>query len=370
MTDDFVQEVFNNYYLDFASLKKAYYAETDLLAAILASDGFQKCLMRFKDGRLDYKSAIKNIEKISRGTRIITATKYVQNDLLSTALHMAHLSACAELFNGHSFLEKNLTKKMLRLLVNQHLEQYRNFSLKELNSLFFKFHTLDAVRTMQVLRRLGLVNIKTKDIRLLGLGVGSGIKELRSLHKIASMKVNKVGNDNCLTFHSIVELYHDVIIFESDPQIRESFKQMAIHPENRLVAINGDSIAGVESLDELLAERNLLPRNFISLLRIDHRMLPDVKRFLRAMLLQVERDADLVITIGQGHTLEQFQARMKKIREIFDILSEVGMKPVLIKLHTDKKLKGGVFQQVFGTREITTFQILHCKLSPELAGEI
>jgi len=371
---EFIEEVFAASDLGFCDLEAAYQAEMDVLASLVEMGKLQKWLPRFNNypgwlqSLTDKGSPLKKIEKFSSGSRVINA--YMQDNWLRNGLYMANVAVSCELLNGYKILISDLNQQKLRLLINKHLEQYRTATQSQLNEAFIKFHAIDAVRTMQILRCLRLVTVNTCDIRLLGLGVGNGYKDMVSLHMVPSIEVHQTPIGKALMFQSARSLYHDAVLFESDPQHREYFKDLTKNGVPPTLAISGDSIVGTELLGDSLAKRNMQRRNFVSLQRIDHRMLPDVKRFLRAVLQQVEDGSDLVITMGSGHNAEQFQGRQDKIQEIFKTLSDAGMKPVLIKLHTGKKLAGDEYHHTFGIRQVTTYEILHCKLSPQLADRI
>ncbi len=55
-------------------------------------------------------------------------------------------------------------------------------ALSVLINVSHKFHVMDALRAIQILKCLGLERIKTTEIEFLGLGAAGGEKELRSLH--------------------------------------------------------------------------------------------------------------------------------------------------------------------------------------------
>ena len=68
-------------------------------------------------------------------------------------------------------------------------------------------------------------------------------------------------------------------------------------------------------------------------LRIDHRMIPDSKNFLRLIGSVIDSTADLIMTIGAGNNLVEFEGRLRCFDEMFTSLVELGLKPVRILMH-------------------------------------
>jgi len=369
-----VEEVFPSAHYDFQTLVAAYQTEMDGLGFLAETDKLRLWLPRFADysGYLSSLAAkarpLKRVDKITRGSRIIDC--YAQDKWLRDALLMAQLAAVCGLIDGTRLPESQLTRPQLRAFVGQQLERYRHAPQKDIDDLTPKLQTIDAVRSMQILRCLGLVTVKSEDIRLLGFGVADGDKELMALHMEPLIEMQETLQGKALLFRTRKVYCKDAVLFDSDPQYEEHYKRLSNQIAPPVIAIRGDSVEGMKSLKPQLAERGMQLRNFVSILRIDHRMLPDAKGFLRMLLQHVENDSDFVLTMGSGHNPEQYRGREEKIREIFKILSRAGMKPVIIKLHTEKKSPDDDVQQTFGIKGIATFEILHCKLSPQAVSLI
>ena len=80
----------------------------------------------------------------------------------------------------------------------------------------------------------------------------------------------------------------------------------------------------------------------------------------------MDQSADLIVTMGSGHTLEDFEGRINKLKEIFDFLFKLKLNPTLIKLHGEGTTEQQRNSNSFSTRSITTYQILHCKLKKKI----
>ena len=75
-------------------------------------------------------------------------------------------------------------------------------------------------------------------------------------------------------------------------------------------------------------------------LRIDHRMIPEPERFLELLAGVIAPEADLIMTIGAGHNLTEFEGRLNCFDSLFNLLTDLGHKPVRIILH-----KGGSLEE-------------------------
>ena len=83
----------------------------------------------------------------------------------------------------------------------------------------------------------------------------------------------------------------------------------------------------------------------------------------------MDQTADLVITMGSGFTVEDFQGRVDKIQEIFDYLNKLKLEPVLIKLHDQGDINRQRATNKFSKASLTTYQILHCKLKKKILSK-
>ena len=118
----------------------------------------------------------------------------------------------------------------------------------------------------------------------------------------------------------------------------------------------------METLRRHIDANNAAPRNLVVAFRIDHRMIPDAVEFLKHLALIIEETADLIITIGAGHTNEEFKGRLQKIEELNETLHTYHLKPLKIKWHRGNNLSEQRQNPIFGDPTYATYEILYCKL--------
>lgn len=357
----------------FSQIEFSFRREAELLSKIVQSKNSQNIFDRF----IDYNSFLDTLpsgeiayEKILKATNASGIIhNAIDNPVFRDAIYTSHLAACCSLFQKSSFFPDQLTKKELILLINNMLSSHKNADANTLANLGAGFHILDSIRTMQILRCLGLVSIKTEHIRILGLGTGGGDKEVWTMHvtpTINHVSLNKPieGRDDkyALQFDIKTEYIKDAVIIDSDPQQKDKFKQMATIEKPKIVCFNEYNDSALEQLPETQITRQMDSRNMVTAIRFDHRMFPEVDAFIKNVKASIADEADLIISIGSGHTIQEFKGRTEKIQEFFKSLTRLGMKPVIIKLHGKGALRKQWDSPNFGLPGTTTFQILYCRL--------
>jgi hypothetical protein len=223
---------------------------------------------------------------------------------------------------------------------------------------------MDAVRTIQILRLLGLVHISSPQMKQLSLGAGPANKDMNSIHLVPDIRVstNQLSLMARISFSMKVVNCRDIVITDCDPQRSQQYKLLNAIKNPKTIAINDDTFAVLEGLPAILDKHSLSPRNFIVALRIDHRMISDVASFFRLIGESIASVADLVVSIGSGFTVDDYAGRVNKLGEVFEYLRDCGLQPTLIKLHGSGTLEEQRQKNHFGLSNITTYQILHCKL--------
>jgi len=129
-----------------------------------------------------------------------------------------------------------------------------------------------------------------------------------------------------------------------------------------VLALNNDAEESVKRLEVEQKELNLKQRNLVVCLRIDHRMLPNSRSFLNLIGRVIDSRADLIMTIGAGNNLLEFEGRLKCFDEMFASLVELGLKPVRILMHGRGSSAQKRSKPNFGELAYTSYQILYCSL--------
>ncbi|VAW75548.1 hypothetical protein MNBD_GAMMA15-2443, partial [hydrothermal vent metagenome] len=227
------------------------------------------------------------------------------------------------------------------------------------NFLEFNLHNIDAFRTFQILRGLGLITTEPSELKQLSMGAGSAKKDLRSIHLIPRIEA---APDDSILFNTNEAHAKNVVVIDGDPSRSEEYKKLCANKSYPIYAINNDAIEELDKLPGDLKRKNMGKRNLIVGLRIDHQMIPDVPVFFDKLAGCIDASADFVMTIGSGFDVYDFTGRTNVIRALFEYLQEVGLEPVLLKLHGDGSLEEQWNHPSFGLKSVTTFQILYCKL--------
>lgn len=326
----------------FPQIQHAYMIEAELLSKVAQSKNFFEILDKmavYEDylKSISGSDAMQNIGKITKGTNIIDSSHFSE---LKMVFYISHMAACCSLLKNSNFFPTQLYKKELIPLIKDMIAPLSKVNSNVLLNISHKFHVMDAVRTMQILRNLGLVTTDSRDIEFLGLGAAGGEKELRSLH--LNSVINQVSmvnkpqdrkDDFALSFDTVQGRIKNAVVIDADPQQKEAYKRLNSQSDLNIIAINDFTDKALDDLPELMSKKYIGPRNLISAIRFDHRMFPSVNDILRQLQPNIAEEADLILSVGSGQNIQEFEGRVKKMQEFFDSLEALGMEPVLIKLH-------------------------------------
>jgi hypothetical protein len=350
--------------LSLERLYQAYEVEFAALIKIAQSNFKVKCFSRIANYDAFMKSVANSdhATKISRSIRKNSIIHFNKDEviLLDAAL-TAHVAICCELLTGSRIPFDVLKEENLSFITRKFFDRFVNLEedTGARNILEFNLHSADAFRTMQILRGLGLFVRSPENINQLSLGAGSAKKDIRSIHLTPKISF---AQENTITFDLIENNAQDIIIVDGDPSREEEYTRITENRELPIFAINNNALDALNDLPNILNKYKLKRRNTIIGLRIDHRMIPDASDFFRKLSRSITNAADLVITIGSGFDIDDFTGRTKVISELHDYLRTAGLEPLLIKLHGEGPIEEQWNRQSFGLKEITTYQILHCKL--------
>jgi hypothetical protein len=357
-------EVFPSGRLGLDRLYQGYEAEFACLVKIAQSSLRDKCFSRI----INYDEFIKSVSSGGRSTEIrrhISKSSIVyfkkDEEILLDAVLTAHVAICCELLTGSSIPFSVLREENLTFITRKFIDSFGNLEedTRARNMLEFNLHSADAFRTIQILRYLGLFLRSPEDINQLSLGAGSAKKDIRSIHITPKITF---GPENTILFNFTEKSAQDIVIVDGDPSRKSEYNQMTENKELPVFAINNDALEALSDLPNILGENELKKRNTVIGLRIDHRMIPDASDFFRKLSSSITDDADLIITIGSGFGIDDFAGRTEVISELHNYLKSVGLAPFLIKLHGEGSLDEQWNSPSFGLKDITTYQILYCKL--------
>ncbi|HED14289.1 MAG TPA: hypothetical protein ENI62_11670 [Gammaproteobacteria bacterium] len=352
-----------------ALLIKEYSAHAAGLGAIAESGAFARLEGSFLDyprylkSRFHKLSSKRLLMQISAGSPVIGVNN--ASPELREIFYLAHIAVCCELFKDVSIPAEALNQAGMRAVCDNIVKLF----LKDGTSLLQGTQRLqfaDAMRTMQILRLLGLVTLSTPSARQLSFACGNADREIYGVH--STPRIYRETGAGGLAFSTQWKAPQHIALIDNAPQFKNHFDMLNSSHRDWLYAMN-------KGLNEALAElggkinntgHSFRPRNLVAGLRIDHLMFPDVAAFFASIAPLLQPASDLVITVGAGHTLEEFEGRINKIKEMSNYLSGLGLEPVRIKLYTGDTLQERRSGPNFGVLAYTTYEILYCRLRRRL----
>jgi len=290
--------------------------------------------------------------------RIFDVATTTQTQVLK-ALAMAQLAACCYLLHGSRIKRQQLCRDALEMMAEQFVESLASKSDEYLKRIDHKFHVMDSIRSMQLLRVLGLVTRSTHEIYQIGFGSADGTRDVLGLHLIPSIR--QVTSDKSVMLELSIDkqLVSNIIITDSNPLYAEQYDELNNDSSNNITAINQDTMTVLKHM----AGATDVSRNLVTALRIEHRMIPDVYEFLAQLGKYVTHECDFMLSIGAGDTCDDFRGRIICVNELFSALEDAGMRPFLFKFHDSGDIEHQWASLKYGNPSASTYQLLYCRLN-------
>ena len=361
-------------------LASAYALEADAFAAIAMSPSFDSLIRQFEH----YDSYLKTLNKDSKHREIVRSL--LKNDgIIDTAVPtrelaqlfcLAQIAACSELFKGWKINLTHLNREGMRALIDQgcadirniqeispeiRLEQYSEAQRQLLNGVNV-IQNVDTVRVLQVVKLLGLISTPASEVQQLSLGVGNGYRDLYGIHGVPCIRKKQEGNSAILNFDTLDQQAAHTVLVDSDPAYGNHFEALNREERGKVLALNSEAEQAIKILKSKQQGLDLSLRNFVVGLRIDHNMIPDAEKFLELIGTVIDSNADLMLTIGAGNKLSEFEGRLNCFDKLFAALTRIGLKPVRLLLHGKGSTQEQRSRPNFGQLAYTSYQILYCKL--------
>ena len=133
-------------------------------------------------------------------------------------------------------------------------------------------HIADTVRIIRFLQISGLINIDKESCQQLSLGAFTGIRDLNAIHSSQHI-IKLLAANPTISFKSeLASAKHTVLIdpYETLASLYKDFNQKS--PDS-ILAINDYADTALTSVAKKINNNELLPRNLVMSLRIDHRMM-------------------------------------------------------------------------------------------------
>jgi hypothetical protein len=309
-------------------------------------------------------SPIDRVMAASAGTGVVDLARKKLSEEIHEALLMAHMAACCHLLHSSRLARSQFQRQVLVGLAQQFVQSCQGKPEDYRMRMVGKFHTMDTVRIMQLLRVLGLVTRPSQDMVQLGMGAADGTRDVLSIHLMPDIQVSSAQGGPFLSLRAEKRLPAEAIIVDADPVYAEQYEKLNEDPSNNVTAYNCDTMQALEAVSRNMARK----RNFVTCLRIDHRMIPDAEAFLKQLAPCIDDDCDFVLSIGAGDTLDDFKGRVDTVAELFKALQGANLRPVLFKLHGPGSLGQQWRSLLFGNARASSYQILYCRLSGKVLG--
>ncbi|WP_445174266.1 hypothetical protein [Microcoleus sp.] len=354
----------------FQFAQDGFLTEADSLAQTATAPDFRQLLKFFENyggfllsGRLQYFGdcffeELKTLKTIDFST---------PSEHLLKLKHAINLAAACDLFNGWSLAVGALNANQLRVQVKQAVKDMGESKSQTAEILARKLNSGDASRVIHMLKIFGWIAPDMANSRQLSLGASGGTRDRFAIHQMPTLRYQQ---NNPLLRESILEMVSfnmdrqtagNIVLVDNDPGMQSDYQKL--NEEPNILALNLDANKAMDELKSLISNNDVAPRTFVLAFRIDHRMIPDTGDFLRRMGAVIDDTADLVVTMGAGHTNSEFKGRLEKISELETSLIACGLNPVKIRWCCGKTLSEQRSNPIFGAPTYATYEILYCKLS-------
>jgi len=349
---------------------QGFYSDAKGLSLIYKSGRLAEILEYFKDyeaylaKRLKEINSSKLIKKFSNGTGIIEAS--LAKDELRDIFYIAHVAACCATFSEWKIPYSNLEEEALRTIIANNLLPAEGLSKQNIRFLGNRLGISDTIRSIQILRLLGLFKTKSPNIRQISFAASAGYRDMRGFHPtpviIKNSNVLNPAEASTLSFQLKQIEPETLVLVDNNSLLKERYEELTNENPDKILGIVDDADKAIAKLPGIFKEKNWKPFNCIVGIRIDHRMIPDVKDFITSLIPIMDDTADLIISVGSGDKLDDFIGRKTVMQKIFDYLKCKKLSPVKISMHGGDSIEEQFSSPSFGASNFTTYELLHCKL--------
>jgi len=309
-----------------------------------------------------------------KGRHVVDVGDY--SSWLWEILASAQIAVCCDLFRDCSISLENINQDEMGVLARDVVNRFLNSAGHEANNILkIKLQVADTVRIIQILRKLGLYSRPAYSTKQLCMGAGLGIRDIDAMHVELWLQQGAPNNlvSGCLTsryvtFHTRFPGVGHAILIDCAPALAELYEEINSKSGGKVVALNQDLFSAFSWMAGKIESGQLEGRNVVVGYRIDHRMIPDVPEFFEKLSAVLGSTADFIVSIGAGNNVDEFRGRTEKIREIEGYLRKRGLDPVRIKLCRGETLDEQRNNPLFGLLEITSYEVLYCKLRRKKIG--
>ena len=268
------------------------------------------------------------------------------------------MAAVCVLVEGANLPREEFMPQAFTRMVTRHLDSLRGLPMENLRAQNTRLHTMDTMRTQQLLRAFGLFTSDPEQTYQLGLGAGNGLRDAYFVHAEPWIRATDQGGRSFYSLGVERRWSNHLVLTDSDPEYRNHYIKLNNREFPDIDAYNEDTKAVLSRFPDT----GFRGRNLVTALRFDHRMFPDVPGFLSLLTPCLQEECDFIVSVGSGDSIEDFIGRIEKIAEFDRVLRDADMQPVVFKFHGP----GTAIKQwksiQFGGPSATTYQMLYCKL--------
>ncbi len=314
----------------------------------------------FAESRKQIDDPFVPILKESNNTCIIDLSKLGTESRL--AIYTAQLAALCVLAEGANLPVNDFSPKPFTQLIVQHLDSLKGQPLDSLKTQNIKQHTMDTMRSQQLLRAYGLFTPDPDSTYQLGLGAGNGLRDSFFMHAEPWIRNSYQNGREFISLGVERRWSKHIILTDLDSEYKEHYAELNKREFPDIDAFNEKT----ENVLERFPESGFKKRNLVTAIRFDHRMFPDVPKFLSQLTPCLDEHCDFIVSVGAGDTTDDFAGRKETISQFFKVLKSSGMQPVVFKFHGPGKPVKQWKSIQFGGPSAATYQMLYCKLNREL----
>jgi len=354
--------------------KKGLLHEADTLATLASTPSFTTLIEHMEDYPDFLASRRYQLLGESFSTELMMdhMLDFDRSDAVVIQLKQAtNLLAACDLFAGWSLplnaLEQATLREHTARAIRDLAQSRPDGSLGPL--LAQKLNSCDTTRVIHLLKILGCIAPDMTGCFQLSLGASGGTRDRHSMHRMPAIEYTRHNPllrqppPESITFGQETHSVKDIVLVDNDPQMHKRYERL--NREENTLALNQDMMASLKILRERIAAGDTKPRNLVVAFRIDHRMIPDAMDFIKHLREVTADAADLIITIGAGHSNKEFKGRCRKISELEQVLRKQRLSPLRIIWHRGTSIAEQRNSPLFGAPTYATYEILYCKIIRE-----
>lgn len=278
---------------------------------------------------------------------------------------LAQIAGACRVFHGWELPVTDLKSNRFEEYVEQRLRRLLDTRGDAAESALAGLQVGDALRVISLLALAGMIAPDHRDWRQLSLAASAANKELEGIHSIPRMVPGEHSNRSrpTIQFDTRVELPLNVVLIDNAPGVAKLYEWFNTARPHQVLAINEDFDVAMKGLPALLHERDFGLRNAIAGIHIDHRMIPDPGAFIASLRPVLEERASVLLSVGAGDTLEDFDGRIAVMEALAGQLAARGLHPVRLRLFEGESRDVQRSQPIFGLPPLATFEVLYCSLN-------